>query len=331
MSDLLKQYTKLNRSFKKTLVFHIGESAGFFSEYNCMILAMLYCLENKIRFVLYSKDANFGYKEGWNDYFEPFCDVTTCYIHHFFNVRPVSIPWKAAVENQKIIKWKIKRSFLSSCARLSKPIVPFTYYTQDLWKHFFDNKMIVNTYDIPELNIKGDLVHACKKLIELTWRFNPESWIAIKGIMAKLSLPANYISCQIRSGDKDIETDLLPVEVYIDFFKKEVGAKNIFVLTDDYAIIEKLKKEYLSWNWYTLCDELEKGYFHSDFTENSSNIKKESMMKLFASVEFLRNSNKFIGTKTSNPSIFMALCCPEFTEGVDSKKNLVSLYFPDNN
>lgn len=74
MADLLSQYTKLNNSFKKKLVFRLGMEAGFFSEYNNMILAMLYCLEHKIKFTLYSKDANFGYNEGWNDYFLPFCE-----------------------------------------------------------------------------------------------------------------------------------------------------------------------------------------------------------------------------------------------------------------
>ena len=53
-------YQKVNEKFESVLVFHVGESAGFFSEYNCMILVMLYCLQHKIQFKLYSRDANFG-------------------------------------------------------------------------------------------------------------------------------------------------------------------------------------------------------------------------------------------------------------------------------
>ena len=34
-------YKKLNESFVPVFVFHIGESAGFFSEYNCMVYSML--------------------------------------------------------------------------------------------------------------------------------------------------------------------------------------------------------------------------------------------------------------------------------------------------
>ncbi|MEO3228964.1 hypothetical protein ABHC61_04475, partial [Parabacteroides merdae] len=62
---LKEAYQKVNEKFESVLVFHVGESAGFFSEYNCMILVMLYCLQHKIQFKLYSRDANFGYEKGW--------------------------------------------------------------------------------------------------------------------------------------------------------------------------------------------------------------------------------------------------------------------------
>ena len=70
---LKEAYRKVNEKFESVLVFHVGESAGFFSEYNCMILVMLYCLQHKIQFKLYSRDANFGYEKGWTDFFESFC------------------------------------------------------------------------------------------------------------------------------------------------------------------------------------------------------------------------------------------------------------------
>jgi hypothetical protein len=37
MTDLQEKYNTLNNSYKKTLVFHLGKDAGFFSEYNFMI------------------------------------------------------------------------------------------------------------------------------------------------------------------------------------------------------------------------------------------------------------------------------------------------------
>ena len=54
MKDSAKQireaYRRLNESYHPILVFHIGDSAGFFSDYNGMILAMLYCLKHHIQY-----------------------------------------------------------------------------------------------------------------------------------------------------------------------------------------------------------------------------------------------------------------------------------------
>lgn len=325
MSYLLERYARLNNSFKKTLVFHVGESAGFFSEYNCMILAMLYCIHNKIRFVLYSKDANFGYQEGWNDYFEPFCEVTTCKLHKYLNMRPNN--GKISFTNWRLTKWRIKCKLLNIVAELSRPFVPFTYYTQDLWISFFSQEMVTRKYYIPELNINGDLVHACNKLIELTWRFNIETHMEITKIVNSLNLPIDYASCHIRGGDKYIETTLLTIDPYVERIKENANIKNVFVLTDDYRIIVQLRNEYPQWNWYTLCGELEMGYFHSNFTKKNFQTKRNSLLNLFASIEIMSDSNRFIGTITSNPSIFMAICKPEITEGVDSNENLINLYF----
>ena len=60
-NDLATRYHLLNSSFKKTMIYHIGIDAGFFTEYTYMLHAMLYCLQHKIQFKLYSDDANFGY------------------------------------------------------------------------------------------------------------------------------------------------------------------------------------------------------------------------------------------------------------------------------
>lgn len=56
------------------MIFHLGIDAGFFTEYTYMLHAMLYCLQHKIQFKLYSDDANFGWEKGWTDCFVPFCE-----------------------------------------------------------------------------------------------------------------------------------------------------------------------------------------------------------------------------------------------------------------
>ena len=59
-NDLATKYRLLNRSFKKTMIYHIGIDAGFFTEYTYMLHAMLYCLQHKIQFKLYSDGKRDG-------------------------------------------------------------------------------------------------------------------------------------------------------------------------------------------------------------------------------------------------------------------------------
>src|SRR6185369_14450129 len=83
----LVDYQRFNDTFKRTLVFHLGVEAGFFSEFNNMVLAMLYCLHHQIRFVLYSDNANFKVSKGWEDFFLPFCEETRRPEHRELNNR----------------------------------------------------------------------------------------------------------------------------------------------------------------------------------------------------------------------------------------------------
>ena len=69
-----ERYQALNRTFRKELIFHLGSDAGFYSEFNNMILAIIYCLQYHIKFSNVIFGCEFKYKEGWRDFFMPFCD-----------------------------------------------------------------------------------------------------------------------------------------------------------------------------------------------------------------------------------------------------------------
>jgi hypothetical protein len=90
----IDDYKKLNDSFEKMCVYHVGLSAGFFSEYNSMILAMGYCLTHRIRFVLQGGHANFGDDKGWEDFFEPFCELD----YNDKNKHYRTVNWKYAIK-----------------------------------------------------------------------------------------------------------------------------------------------------------------------------------------------------------------------------------------
>lgn len=47
MNDV-NNYIRLNNSFDKSVIFRLGISGGFFSEYNNMLVCMLYCMQHKL-------------------------------------------------------------------------------------------------------------------------------------------------------------------------------------------------------------------------------------------------------------------------------------------
>ena len=51
-----KDYQKVNESFRRRLVYHVGKEYGFFVELNYMLNAMIYCLSHRIQFQIYSAD-----------------------------------------------------------------------------------------------------------------------------------------------------------------------------------------------------------------------------------------------------------------------------------
>ena len=102
---------------KKKLIFHIGCSAGFYSEYLGLVFAYLYSKLNNIEFSIYSKDANFKYDKGWSDYFETFTSEAENEQHSIYNRRQKYPKLKAVikslvktiVKNKKAPVWMYNR------------------------------------------------------------------------------------------------------------------------------------------------------------------------------------------------------------------------------
>jgi hypothetical protein len=195
------------------------------------------------------------------------------------------------------------------------------YLTSDLWDKFHNRQFEKEYFDIPELKIQGFLQEACKQIINLTWRYNENVEKQIKELISPLNLPQHYLGLHIRGGDKLLEHKQEQVEKYIDLAIKNSNLRDAFVLTDDYAIIIELRTKFPDWNFWTLCNEREAGYFHSDFSNSSTFQKKLNMIKLFASIEILYRSKMFIGTFSSNPGMYLGMrMAKDKTRGVDFEK-----------
>lgn len=295
IDDFKQKYNQLNKSFKKKCVFSVGHSAGFFSEINNMIFAMVYCLENKIKFMPYFKEANFSNEKGWQEFFEPFCEEFEYKIKRSFNYRTDKPSWKKPFVNLKAALFKARHGI--------------DYLTYDLWPYFFNIDFLDGNrkIDIKELNIKGSIFSdASNQLADMIWKFNPQTKNEIDKIISYLNLPEKYISMHVRAGDKINEVDkLLEEDLFMNEIKKISSIKNIFVFADDYRQVEKLKKDYPDYSFYTLCGENEKGYVNDEFQKKNWQERRQGLLNLFANVEVCIKSNLFIGTIQANPDYFI--------------------------
>lgn len=302
IEELRKNYYILNKSFRKKFIFHLGSDAGFFSEYNNMILAMLYCLTNKIQFILYSKDANFGFERGWTDYFFPFCDESNDNFHKKYNFRNYDFIQQRLSKKDRL-KIKIYKLFNR-----------IDFLTQDLWLLIRDRNHEHEIYNIPELGIvNSPLRDACRCIIYMTWKYNTETELYIKKKIESLELPPEYIGFHIRRGDKHIEQNLVDTFNYLKKAEEVSYIRDTFILTDDYKVITEVMSSHAHWNIFTLCEKSESGYEHAKFKKQDRTIIKNAHIKLFASLDILSNSTYFIGTLGSNPGMFLGM-------RMDSKK-----------
>ena len=308
VESAVARYQELNNSFRRKLVFHLGSSSGFFSQYNNMVLAMLYCLEHRIRFVLYSADAIFSVERGWRDWFLPFVPESSLRFHRYFNHR-------TQLEKQ-FESWRK----MGPLDRLQGALSGATYLTYDIFDEARAEAKSGRTYSIPQLGIDGDVRQACRTLVGLTWRFNPETRRKVDQLIARLGLPAGYAGIHVRSGDKTSEAPPVPPETYLDLAAPKTLARSAFVATDDYTNVEQLRNAFPEWTFYTLAAENERGYDQASFSRNASTEqRREAVLSLLASMEILRRAKPFVGTFSSNIGMFLGMTMdPEDCLAVDA-------------
>jgi hypothetical protein len=300
--DIVKRYKSLNESYDKILIYHMGIDAGFFTEYTYMLHAMLYCLQHKIQFKLYSDDANFRSEKGWTDFFLPLCEEVHEGFHSKYNKHRLP-SWRVILKNKdwQVGQWKLKCKMLNFLGTL----YACNSYKEQTYLNYHVKFNSNSHFYIPELGIDGDYFSAFKVMVDITWRLNAETEYDVVRLIQGLNLPDNYVGCQIRGGDKIIETELLSPDLYIKLLDKITFLKNIFVLTDDFQIFKRLQIKSPENNWYTLCEDGEGGYVNKAFSRQIGNVKRLQMIRFIASMQILMQSSVFVGSITTAPSLFL--------------------------
>ena len=180
------------------------------------------------------------------------------------------------------------------------------------------NKKFINkTFDIKQLEISGNSFALAKKIAQMIYKPTSKIQESINKLILDLNLPKEYISIQIRAGDIKNECSwrkqsLLNVSPYIKKIKNlNIDTKNIFVFTDDYRHIKKLKKKLKNYNIYTLCHPKEKGFNYENYIKQPIAKRQNDIIKILTNIEICKNSIHFIGTRVSNPSWFLRFIMPE--------------------
>lgn len=293
-AELAVRYRALNESFSRDLVFHLGVNAGFFSEFNNLVLAVLYCLDRKIKFTLYSADANFRTRGGWRDFFEPFCPETEDVFHHRHNHR-----WL------KIYHPHRKLGIL-----VLKTLKGLDLLTHDVWRGFKNEAFAARGFSIPELGIEGGLLDATRVLHRIIWRYNPKTKAVIEARRAAFGLPERYVGIHVRGGDKSTEHEVYEPEKYIEMAEKVSEIRDAFVLTDDYGYYERLVENQRDWRLRTSCSPGERGYFHEEYQRLDAEAKADRLLTLFAAMDCLAGAEEFVGSYTTNPGMNIGMRLP---------------------
>lgn len=298
-------YKQLNESYKRKLIHHFGTGNGFYSELNSLLFSTLFCLQNKLRLELYSKDATFTFGNGWAEYFEPFCPE---FKNDYIGKR---------ISRDYINNHRDKHiCYLYKIFTRNDILNDIYWYCRSGW---FEH----SHFCVPELGIDGDIRQAMKVIIPIVYRFNDKYTAIIDKFIEDLKLPDEYISLHVRGGDKVTERELIKPQDYLEKAKLHSDCRNIFVATDDYRIFEQLRDNNPKYSFFTSTSPEDKGNnTEVFFTTPQDNIRR-NLVEMFSSIEIFLKSDIFIGTYSSNPGLFVGMLADEKMIGMDYDQWLI--------
>lgn len=311
--EFWKRYARLNQKFSKKLVFHLGASAGLFSEINGMISAMVYYLKRGIGFQMYCGDANFTRDgKGWQSFFLPAVPECCESFHHHYNHRM----------NHLNAKNDFLKLLQAIPAVLLKRKYGFHYFTYELFDRILQENWAGRIIHCDDLNFSGSFPDAFALFAHYLWRLNQETTLQCEKLIRSLQLPKTFVAFQIRSGDKIVEAKLPPPDIYLQKATQLTTIRNAFILTDDYRIFEYLQQKWKNWQFHTLAEKSEKGYYIQQLQLLPDETFRLKHISLIASMELFRRAEYFIGSYFPNPCIFAnALRCYKNNIFIDNSES----------
>lgn len=307
-----EKYLRLNKSYKPLYTYcYTHRGTGFYSNFNNMILTMAYCLTHHVKYRLYTRGYNLFKGKGWDEIFEPILPETTFIFHRYFN-------GKSDYCGEMDFKNRLIQFMQYSYELLTGRFLTYSCFEASRSFWFYKGR-----YTIKELGFDGDLRSLCKELIEMTYCFNDDYKRKINEITNSINIPDKYIGMHIRRGDKDTERELYELSSYFNLAESLSKCRNVFVLTDDYTVIERIRDNYPSWSVTTLTFPYERGFELESSTKDAERADRE-LIKVFASLEIITKSLHFIGTVSTNPGMFLGMRMdPQKVHYIDSDKWII--------
>jgi hypothetical protein len=262
---------------------------GFFSEYLNFLGCKIWCRENNYElYIDENLKDNIG---GFDTYFVPF-DI-------------------------KKIKFKenwIGKTRLSECK--NKWVLSGDFYEK---RH--------------ECNFKGKLGKVrreqYRKEIEKTYIFNEKFRQEVNEEIKKYATLINegFVGFHVRRGDKITEVNggFSSLETYMDRFKniektKENKIKNIFVVSDDPAIVDSFKEKFPSYDFFSRPS-TNKSYDQLEFNALSTDKKRVYIKNFLIDLEIIKASKYAIVATSSNVGAFIMLSMYPNCYTIDSEND----------
>jgi hypothetical protein len=259
---------QLNSITNRTFLYIVSNRVGFGSEINQLLLAFAYSVTTKRQFLIHDRGWNYGH---FIDYF----NLPSSSNYSQFNYTFIT---ENNLENDLIDHLKT--------TRVGEQLHQF-------WKA---------TKQVQSMTIKRPVAHYLwKSMSNETFKFIQTY---------RIQNLSNYIGIHIRKGDKiRFEAREIPLEKYITTIEGILEAnktiKHIFVASDDYTVIEKLRQLKPKWNFFSLhynsSQRTKKnGHFQYDFDRLSKEQKLYETRLLMCELQILMDSNYVICGMSSN-------------------------------
>jgi hypothetical protein len=205
--SLLRYYRAVNESYPTSVSYVLGDR-GFFAEVTTVARAMIYAWCEHKQLVLESADFAYRTRDGWTDYFEPFCPAAA------------EIP-AAQIEERFRFTLRGDRDHFMKLRAFDPGSISFGIFRisgiQPMIRHF----------------------------MRLLFRLSYDTRRGVDALRDRLALPSDYVAVHVRRGDKVGDEDVsYPVGRYFREIE-DLGEAAVFVMSDDYGAVEEVS-EYLA-------------------------------------------------------------------------------------